>query len=520
MTLSKRNIRLDLSPLARARYERIRNTELVKTSEAQVGTRLGANGALLARDLWASFYEPSARVDKTTSGAGTRRLADLVSQAVSDSGKMQGLAHVTRGSVISSAEALAACCDIIESMELPPPPEDKEIRTMQKDNGDKTQVQVDGNSVTVSMTVNGQTISKTHDFDSAADRDKLVDSVEKKAAQRGFGEPTIEYGDPDHDAALNAAIDKIESDPVSLAKIAIAAQQASQEALDSISDRESVYALLYGSEAATDTVRDPSEGEMKQVDALTSAPGFRSFLEMIGRFYESMRSSDIPERVRGSLFVSGVEFTDKIERLTPSELGLFTIEDTSLHQLTRLVGRKTFGYSKSQIGSMDRGSFFVVLDTSESMSWDDKNWPQPAAFAAAAALMAAAENRTVTVATFNTELSDITADLSTPSGRADFMLSMMRIQPSGGTDFNPVVNRAKSCELGTDVLLISDGVGPLNEDAAKEVFSARRLSYLVIGQESAVHPALRAISGDLMVTTQSLTTDSAVRLAAQSSISR
>ena len=97
---------------------------------------------------------------------------------------------------------------------------------------------------------------------------------------------------------------------------------------------------------------------------------------------------------------------------------------------------------------------------------------------------------------------------------------MMRIQPSGGTDFRPVVNRAKSCELGTDVLLISDGVGPLDEDAAKEVFSARRLSYLVIGQESAVHPALRAISGDLMVTTQSLTTDSAARLAAQSSISR
>ena len=88
---------------------------------------------------------------------------------------------------------------------------------------------------------------------------------------------------------------------------------------------------------------------------------------------------------------------------------------------------------------------------------------------------------------------------------------MLGVTAYGGTDFRPLVDHISTLGATEDVLLISDGVGRLDEDRTREVFSNRVLHYLVLGDRSAVQPTLAEIAKDRMITVQELVSDSVVQ---------
>jgi hypothetical protein len=71
-----------------------------------------------------------------------------------------------------------------------------------------------------------------------------------------------------------------------------------------------------------------------------------------------------------------------------------------------------------------------------------------------------------------------------------------------------------------DVMLISDGVGGLDTELAEKVFATRALHYLVIGDESAVHPTLRKLSAGRTMLASDLSGSSVADFAASASAVR
>jgi hypothetical protein len=521
MKLKDHNIRLDLSAITRNRYGRARDTMApLQAAEQAVTDLLGSGGPYLTRDLWSSFYAPESKVDSSTDGSNLHRLADYLLQTVNEAGILADVHDKTQGSTMSSVEACLAAMEVLKEMPLPEPPQEEAQVTMQRDNGDTQVITASDDKVSVSMTTaSGSTVTKTVAAKDGESGRSMMDKIIEKQRDKGYRVTEMKSVDEAFDARLGNALDAIEKDQALSARLRQVASDSFAEALEDIASQDAAFVMAYGKDAGKEASRDPSTEDLALVQQL-STPNLRSFIAKIGRFLDAFGSSSIPDKVRGAFAVDGIELTDQVSRLTPTEVAMFTVPGLRAYQTVRLVTRQTFGYRKTQLGTKQSGPFLVSLDTSESMSWPDRDWPTPAAYAAAAALAAAEEGRKVSVVTFSTATHDLQADLETPGGRVAFIKRMMSIRPAHGTDFNGTVDAAAKLDADADVLLISDGDGPLDQDQARSVFASRRLHYLVVGAGSGKNSTLMDLAGERAVSVTSLNDEQAAILAASSIITR
>ena len=509
--LDSANIRLALSPLTRNRYGRIREQfESINDIESRLTAKVGEAGARMARDIWSGFFAPSTEVDASTSGSAMRRLADWASDAIASSEAGANLQSRTAGSTFASCEAARVMADLIESLDLPKPDERVEQTDMSRADGATMSLQRDGATVTIKQAKGGKSSEHRSGFASTAEAEQFVQDTIGQATARGFGGVLTKRCDPEFEAALGDLLDEIEADPIKAASIANRAAQAAAQVDRELGETEQALCLAYGTERGAEMFEEPTESDRAEMASLLSAKALRDFMREIGRFIDMMRSSDVPERVKGGLVIDGIEPTDDFASLLPDEVAIFGVPSLRGWQTSRIVSGEAAGFRLTEQGSREAGPFHVALDRSESM---DRFSVTPRAFAMAAILMAVEAEREVSLSIFDTVCTDIALDFSTPAARLASIRSVLSIRNSGGTDFKPVVERASGLAPATDLLLISDGSGPINDARATEVFAERQLAYIVIGSEFSVNPVLRRLSGDRFVLSQSLTQD-AINLAA------
>ena len=511
--LDSTNIRLAPSPLTRNRYGRIREQfGSISDIESRLTAKVGEAGARISRDIWSGFFAPSTEVDASTSGSAMRRLADWASDAISSTPDGADLLSRTTGSTFASCEAAEIMASLIESLDLPKPDERVERSEMSRPDGTKMSLDRDGASVTMKQQRDGKASEHRKDFDSEAGAEQFLQDAIAQASARGFGPVSSKRVDPEFEAAVGSLLDEIEADPIKAASLANRAARIAKQVSEDLDETESVLSMAYGTERGSEMFEEPTDEDRAEMASLMSAKGLRDFMREVGRFLDMMRSSDVPERVKGGLVIDGIESTDDFAALLPDEVAMFAVPALRGWQTSRIVSGEASGFRRTEQGSREAGAFHVALDRSDSM---DRFGVSPRAFAMASVLMAVEAEREVSLSIFDTACVDIALDFSTPAARLASIRSVLGIGNSGGTDFRPVIERASRLAPATDLLLISDGSGPIDDARATEVFAERQLAYIVIGSDFCVNPALRRLSGDRFILAQSLTQD-AIDLAASS----
>jgi uncharacterized protein with von Willebrand factor type A (vWA) domain len=497
--LSSRRLRLDLDSFHRNRYDRIRSQfSLLHEVEVDLESRLGEAGGYLARDLWSSFFDSSVETTSELSDFAPplRRFADLVFESLSNSEEFANLRDLCRGSTFAAIEATDSASTFVKSLSLPEPPNERETTTATGENGDALSVSKssDGKTVEVKQTRNGVERQSSKEFDSVEEASEFAKKVLLQAEGRGFSNFVDGSRDLDFEDRLSKFVDRLDDSPTERALFDASLRAELRETFEQVEEKVALLATTFGDDEAERIFSEPTKEDLDLFFALSHDRAFRAFVQQVGRFVESIRSSSLPEKVRGSLAVDGIESSKKFSNLLPSERVLLATPALRAYQTSRILSGKALGYRRSEVGSRSSGDFLVALDTSHSMKVESRKWPAPAAFAAAAAIVASEEGRKVSVVTFSTSVEEVEFDSESSTGRAEFLRRMLAVQPSGGTDFRPVVERADSLAPFSDLLFVSDGDGPLDEERTREVFATRSLAYLVIGGPSSTNATLADIA--------------------------
>ena len=496
--LSARHLRLDLQPFHRNRFDRIRSQfDSLRQIEEGLTERVGEAGGYLARDLWSSFVDGNLEADSSSSdfSPAIRRLTDFVFESLAKSDEFETLRDLCRGSTFAAIEATQAAAAFVKSLPLPEPPaNESETTTAKAANGDSTSVSRSGTTVEVKQDRAGIERKTSKQFDSVEEATEFAGKVIEQAKSRGQDQVTSGFRDLDFETALDEALDQVEESATESASLQAAARAAVRSAAKTLEDRKEMLAATFGDEEAERIFEDPSTEDLALVDSLSTDKAFSTFVRQVGRFVESLRSAPLPEKIRGSLAVDGIETSKRFSNLLPSERVLLATPALRAYQTSRVIAGKALGYRRSEVGSRSSGDFLVALDTSDSMRLSDRQWPAPAAFAAASAIVASDEGRSVSVVTFSTSIAEVQFDSESAVGRAAFLRKMLSIRPSGGTSFRPVIERTDILAPFSDLLLISDGDGPLDEERTREVFATRSLAYLVIGGAKQENRTLSSIA--------------------------
>jgi polyhydroxyalkanoate synthesis regulator phasin len=529
--LSAKNVRLSIGGLTEARYDRVRNQyDALKDVEIAFAGQTGAYSAPIVRDIWTSLYNPAVPVDKRTEGEPIRRLVDWAHSQMQNVPGYPSLAADSSANVLCSTLATRAVVRVLQSLDWPPPPTETERLEQEFDDEcETTDVQIvegsEGSDVNIRTRTrfrDGSGESTSSDkmrFNTPEEARKFVDEYLKQKQASGGGTLSKQAaGDKlaDFEERIQEMLDGLTGDDKSRAR-ALAREEvedASEEARDLIQG----VTTAYGMEQAKHVFKDPSNEDLAFVRELAKGSGLASFLKIVGRFMKSMRRSRVREKVPGNTIPIGVTRARDVRHLLPIEAALLAVPSLKAHQTARVLGRQAAGYRTWDYSSKGNGPVHVALDISGSMT----NFTSPEgvlygnAFAAAACLYAVENRRPVTCSVFDTSVQVIPIDAKDSAGRIAFLHALLDVDCTGGTDFRPLIDHVETLERCDDVLLISDGVGSLDEAKTRKVFRSRNLNYLVVGQyDWCAHPVLREISGDRAILASSLLDDSASSMAAK-----
>lgn len=493
MLLDKRPIRLDLQPLVRNRYARALDQlpTLVDASDA-LQQRLGSAGPYLLRDVWCDLYDPTLETLPSDTTNPVRLLADWAADAMRTAPGVSDMRQATTYSVLGASEGACMVAAMLQALPLPPAPTEQHQQTCTFPNGDTTSVARAGNVVTVQATRQGQCYTTERTCDSVDDACRFVQSVLDQCQQRGASAPTQQYVDQQFGTQLAAMVDELRSNPLAKARAQEAMAQAVASTSDKLDTLRAAMAIAFGAGDAAGAFAEPDKADLALVGTLQQDPILQAFLRDVGRFLQELRTSHVPEQVAGDMEVAGVERTHRVDRLVPSELSLYTQQSLRTYALCRLVQEQATGWHKVQEGAGANGALHVALDISGSMR---SQGHAPRALAAACVLHAHDNGRAVSLSLFSSTCSDVTLELDDVQGRLRFLRATIGIRPTGGTAFDPVLQRAATLPADADVLLVSDGDGPLSSELAHDVFRARGLFYLVVGGETCANATLRTLAG-------------------------
>jgi len=507
--LENRNVRLALDGLIRARYERARASfGVLGEAEAAMGDAAGEHGALMTRDVFTALYAPGTEVDIETDGTPVRRILDWTARELERLPEWRQLQVASRDNVIGSAIAAQAVVDHLADLDWPKAEDRTSTATR---GGEKYEVRQDGNTVQIKRTLeSGRTTNSTRRFGSAKAAEESAAETLRKMERDGFAVSRCKS----EAEALEELAASLESDDMAGPMLRGRIAQDLRDAAEQAKQIEASVRIGYDLSEADGALRDPDEDAMKFADRLASSKQLADFMAHIGRFLDAMKDSRVRERVRGTVMPYDISTTRQFSRLLPAEVAMLALPATRSLQAARIISGQALGWQTVDIGSKGRGPMRIALDMSGSM----QSWQTEAkAFAVAAALHAAECGRDASVVVFTTTVREIGPAAAEGPSRMRLIEDILRIVPSGGTDFRPLVRDCGDLPHGTDVLLISDGCGEIESDAARKAFENRALHYLVIGSEREVSPVLREIAGSNMVRADSIQDAGVVELAAAAS---
>jgi hypothetical protein len=513
--LGAQNVRLDLSSLFRARYERVRASYgAVTDTEGKVEAVAGDPGARFARDLFGGLYDPSMTVDDSTSDDPLRRVLDWATGELEKLPEWRSIASTSKNNVIASSLATEAVVEHLAALEWPAieagPSGDKLVR----DNAgreEELEVWTDGATLHKRTTVGGKSSTTSRALGSPAAAQRACDQAKRNAQQAGYVQ---QAGAGSYDDALEQFAASLETGAANASFRAASAASLKQAAQDA-ADAEAVIGLAYGTEGTSTQLADPDPEAARLAAEIRKNSRMAEFLRRIGQFMEAIQQSSARQRVHGHVMPYDIGTTRDFRRLVPSELALLALPQTRANQTVRVVAGKALGWQMTDIAPKSIGPFHVAVDMSGSM---DPVEIEAKAFAVAAVLSAADQGRDVTMCIFDTEVKPIAGDLDSPQGRAKFIGDVLKARAGGGTNFKPLVKHIERLGAGVDVLLISDGQGAIDEQHTRQVFSSRALHYLVLGYENGVDPLLKELAGSRMLLAQSLLDGGVAEFAASAAV--
>jgi len=508
--LENRNVRLALDGLVKARYERARASfGVLGEAETAMGDAAGEHGALMTRDVFTALYAPGTEVDAETDGTPIRRILDWTAKELERLPEWRQLQAASRDNVIGSAIAAQAVVDHLADLDWPKAEDRTSLATR---DGEKYEVKRCGSRVCVTHSFPGMVVpfETSKDFGSCSSASARIDALASELRSMGFA---VSCGKSEA-GALEELADGLESDDMAGPMLRGRIAQDLRDAAERAKQIEASIRIGYDLSEADGALRDPDVDAMKFADRLASSKQLSDFMRHIGRFLDAMKDSRVRERVRGTVMPYDISTTRQFSRLLPAEIAMLALPATRSLQAARIISGQALGWQTVDIGSKGRGPMRIALDMSGSM----QSWQTEAkAFAVAAALHAVESGREASVVVFTTSVREIGLAAAEGPSRMRLIEDILRIVPSGGTDFRPLVRDCEDLPHGTDVLLISDGCGEIDAARAREVFSARALHYLVIGSEREVSPVLREIAGSNMVRADSIQDAGVVELAAAAS---
>ena len=309
--LSSRRLRLDLDSFHRNRYDRIRSQfSLLHEVEFDLESRLGEAGGYLARDLWSSFFDSSVETtsDRSDFAPPLRRFADLVFDSLSKSEEFANLRDLCRGSTFAAIEATDSASTFVKSLALPElrSEDERDTTTATGDNGDSLSVSKsrDGKTVEVKQSRSGVERQSSKEFDSVEEANDFAQKVLLQAESRGFSNFVDGYRDTGFESRLSEVLDNLENSPTDRALFDAALRAELRETFEQVEEKVALLATTFGDEEAERIFSEPTKEDLDLFFALSNDRTFRDFVQQVGRFVESIRSSSLPEKVRGSLAVT------------------------------------------------------------------------------------------------------------------------------------------------------------------------------------------------------------------------
>jgi hypothetical protein len=509
--LDLKNVRLGLDPLTRARYERARSRfGLVQETEEKLSEVAGTSGPYIVRDIFGGLVRPSLSIDEETDRTPIRRLLDWATSELDRIPDWRTLQAASRDNVLTASLATEVVANHLASLGWPSPSSDESSETLSKDSSGKpssVKLTVSGNELRIDKDNNGKKTTEVRSYPTKEQAEAIAASERKKLLNYGFqSSKDSAPGDPSSD--LESFVDGLVDNPSESAKFRGAIVSKVRQANVDASKTTEALSVVYGDEVGQAMTTDPDEHAATIAEQVRKSKKLSDFLAHIGRLLSAMKSSPVRQRVRGSVMPYDIATTRDFRRLIPSELALFSNPSTRALQTVRVVSGQALGWEYAEMGSKSKGPIHVALDVSGSMQ---NSLTEAKAFAVASCLHAADNGRAVSASVFNMETRQVAGGLDTPTERGKFVSYMLGVVAYGGTDFRPLVEHIEKLGATEDVLLISDGVGRLDEDRTREVFTNRALHYLVLGDRSAVQPTLADIAQDRMITVSELLSEAVVQ---------
>lgn len=210
----------------------------------------------------------------------------------------------------------------------------------------------------------------------------------------------------------------------------------------------------------------------------------RRVAHMYGRMLESMRIT--AQSVRRAVTIRGVTLGGDLHRALPSQLAWLSDADTEDLFLLKWLERRLLIRELSGAGARQRGDVVVCVDESGSMKGGNVELAKAYAFALRTYLQP--QNRRCHILSFSYEERDM-RELP-PHADSESVVAWLRTFIGGGTNFSHPLRRAMQlCSGNSDILIITDGDAPLDEDFKRQFLqwksaTGARLFMLHIGVES------------------------------------
>ncbi len=296
--------------------------------------------------------------------------------------------------------------------------------------------------------------------------------------------------------AADAAAEQAEQDANGMDESAIrnAFREGLGNASQAIDDAEQVCtALNYGSGAGSHKVRNPAVA-LALARKVAASPTLKEIIQIAGRLTATARSKRATRTIYARNEMVGVEPTDSLARIVPSEMtNLATKAGTAL-LYRKLCEKAALGYAMHGKEKVGKGPIVLCIDQSGSMSGAKDVWAKGIALALLDA--ARSEKRAFGVILYDDGVAEQKLFPDPANADPEEILNLLASFHGGGTDFRApielalkwvgdasVTNKFKKA----DIVHITDGAaGTAGADAAmnkaKEIGCA--IYGIAIGSES------------------------------------
>lgn len=519
--LSTRNVRLDIDYLTKFRYERSRMYYAQITNcEHHISQYLGDDGPYAVRDIFSSIYSGNNAIDDSVKNTNLKRILDWMDREVNKIPEYQRIKLMSRGDLLVSCMSCETLVNNICKVLADNISKKEKEKDYDENAAFNDYLNADGDLVRITKTgggmnnayikKNGKKRGSNHPVSDGYVRNYVA------ALEKAGYRPANKIDDPDYQQIDDSLIDRIESDDEIAAELRM---NVKYDIIDTINNAKTAMELAsfsYGIQESDIGATANTDPELiKTVSTCIENRKLADLLREMGKFYDSMRESKSRSVIHGNIIPYDINNGSNLSNIIPSEMALLCNESTKSYQISRLLAGQTLSVRKCDIGTKENGPFHVCLDISGSMQTSEII---AKAFALAAIKAAIASNRKVSFSVFNTKAQWISKDLSNVSEKSEMLMKLINLRMEGGTRFEPIIDLIGETDENTDVLLISDGAGSIDENKTLEVFGTRDLHYLIIGNEMSSLPLLISVAGKNHVYASNLMDGDAIDIAARAAI--